>query len=181
MAKESPIDRAHRRGQILDAIIKQARTRAEQSPQDEKLVILGIINVGEKKQDAIRKINEAFDELLELAAYISLLDMARSLERISRDRIGNHIGQMKKTINDKKGKETLPVYRERLIVEREKFRGLGGIELLVQGYLGDDSATKLTAIREARNNFAHGEDVDGFPSVDRNSTRDVLNEIFDLI
>jgi hypothetical protein len=60
-------------------------------------------------------------------------------------------------------------------------RGIGGIEALLKPHLDAALLAKLQSIRENRNQFAHGTDVEILPTIQRVDALKALRAIAELL
>jgi len=175
------VEQAFIRNAILLKIIDLARQRAQSDGSNKFALSLGIIDDGDKSADAERKIDHMFAQLKGLAAHLAILDIAASFEIGFRDRLRNAIGEARKAVKENYNQKALRKVCKQLIRDVEDYRGLGGIEKLLGPQLDQAILDNLKNIRDIRNNFAHGTDVEIPPTVDSAVARHVLLTVAQLL
>ena len=181
MAAGSEIDSAFRRAQILTLILERLRNEAVGKPTEKRWTDFGILEVGEKAEEASKKIEKTFDELLSLLNHVAILDMAASFERASRARIGTRIGEARSSLKEGLKKRPLPAYYARLVYDLAAFDGLKSIGGLLENHLAAEFMDKIDAVRDSRNTFAHGTSLQAGPKIDREEAREALNLALGLL
>jgi hypothetical protein len=174
------VDAARKRCELLLRILKLTRDRALADPTGSYTVALGIISVGDKKDDAARKVAKAFEELDGLLSHLTLIDMTAALEQALTRRIATAVGEARRAVKDEYQLEVFSRVREALVHEVDDFQGLAGIETLLSAQMSDELKLKLRTIRSERNKFAHGTDVTVPPLIDTSAVYDTLKTITDL-
>jgi hypothetical protein len=177
----SPVDQAFNRYQVLSRLLYIARQRALADPTHERNVNAGLTARGQRKQEAVRDIEEVFDDLDGLVGHLALLDMAGAFERHFRERLATAIGEARKAVRERY-RSGIPLYahREGLIRDADDFQALTGIERLVGGRISDEVRDQWETIRRNRNDFAHGTSLREPPAITSEQARDTLNEIIDI-
>ncbi|HEX4113970.1 MAG TPA: hypothetical protein VH020_15665 [Stellaceae bacterium] len=173
----SAIDEAFDRYETLSRILEKARQSALSNPMHDRNIDLGLTQRGQKKGDAITRINETFEDLTSLINHLGILDMAAAFEKTFRARLGTAIGEARNVLRDNYKIETLRNVRQKLIHDPDNLRGLAKAISVIRATLSKEVAELLEAIRESRNNFAHGTDIRTPPGITAEKTKDTLNEI----
>ena len=173
------LDEARERCLLLLQILTAAKVRATNDPLGSYCQELGIVQAGDKKMSAIKKVSRIFDELDGLLAHLTLIDMVSSLERAFKSRLGTALGEARKTLRENHNRELFHAVREGLVSEPEHFQGLRGMEALLGSRLADEVKKKLNVIRLDRNLFAHGTDVSRPPSIDIRDAYEALRVVAD--
>jgi hypothetical protein len=141
---------------------------------------LGIIQDGDKKADAVKRIEEAFSDLTGLVDHLTILDMATALEKSFSERITTAIGEARKALNEKFHASSLAA-RENMVRDGASFEGLNEIVALISASLSGEIRDTLDKVRQNRNRFAHGTDLRTPPTVLSDDARAALNEAFALL
>jgi hypothetical protein len=178
----SLVDNAFQRCLLLARILTQARDRALGNPMSDHNTNLGLVQKGQKKQEAITSIETAFEELGALINHLAILHMAASFEMQFRTWLGTAIGEARSAIRDRY-KKTVPLYvgRAGLVREQDDFQGLARIEQLLSGRVSDEISEALSLIRENRNEFSHGKDIRIPPTITQQQTLDALHALMEII
>lgn len=174
-------EQAFSRCETLLKIIDKAKSRAISGTSNEYAISLGIIEQGDKYEDAKKKIDNMFAQLEGLVAHLAILDLTASFEIAFRERLKNAVGEARKAIKNNYKLSTLSKVRESLVQEVDSFKGIGGVEALLGPQLDGELLKKLKIIRANRNQFAHGTNVEVLPTIDSVDVLDALREIGDLL
>jgi hypothetical protein len=181
-ATPSPVDRAYNRCQILTRVLDGARQRALADPTHERNIDLGLTTRGQKKPDAQRSIEDAFEDLFGLINHLALLDMAGAFERHFRERLNTAIGEARKVVRERyRSDRPLYAHREGLVRDAEDFQALTGIEQLIGGRMSAEVRAAWETIRKNRNAFAHGADIRLPPTITSERAWETLNEIIEIL
>jgi hypothetical protein len=178
------VQKAFLRCEVLSQIVAQAKARAMANPTDEYTVKLGITSKGEPKSDADKKIRQIFEQLDGLIAHLALLDIVASFELAFGARLKNAVGEARKAVRENyppNSSGLLFQARESLVRQVDHYGGIGGIEALLKPHLDAALLAKLQNIRENRNQFAHGTDVEILPTIQRADALKALSEIAGLL
>ncbi|MBV9218172.1 MAG: hypothetical protein JOY94_02055 [Methylobacteriaceae bacterium] len=111
------------------------------------------------------KYKKTFSEIDGLVSYLTILDISASFEVAFREELKNAVGEARKAARNNYDIDTLSRVRESLVHNIEFYGGFGGIESLLKAHLDDTLVASLKAIRENRNRFAHGTDVEIAPTI----------------
>jgi len=148
----------------------------------ERNVDVGLTIAGQKRRDAVRSIEEAFEDLGGLVNHLALLDMASAFESYFRARLDTAIGEARKVIRERyRTSVPLHAHREGLIRDADDFEGLANIRQLIGGRLSAEIHDNWEMIRKNRNSFAHGTDIRRPPTITSERTRETLNEIIEAL
>jgi hypothetical protein len=181
-AASNPVDQAFNRHRILSRLLALARERALADPTHQRNVDLGLIPSGFQRRDAMRRIEDAFEDLGGLVNHLGLLDMAAAFERYFRARLDTAIGEARKAVREKY-RASVPLYahRESLIREVDEFQGLAEIERLIGRNITPEVRRHWEMIRENRNLFAHGTDIRTPPTISGVRAREILIEMIEAM
>ncbi len=175
------VERAFLRCEVLLQILTAAKNRAIADTTNQYALSLGIIEKGDRQEDARRKIDSMFSQLDGLAAHLAILDVAASFETAFRERLKNAVGEARKAVkNNYKIKPFFKV-RESLVEDVSNYSGIGGVEVLLGPQLDGDLLKKLKLIRHNRNQFAHGTNIEVLPTIESEDALDVLRTIGELL
>ena len=180
----SPIDSAEQaffRCKVLLTIIAMAKNRAITDRTNQYAISLGIIENGDKREDAKPKIDNMFSQLEGLVTHLTILDVATSFEIAFRTRLENAVGEARKAVRKNYNLKTLFKVRESLVQEVDNYRGIGGVEALLGPQLDRDLLEKLKIIRDNRNQFAHGTDIEILPTIESEDVLEALRAIGELL
>ncbi|RVU15334.1 hypothetical protein [Methylobacterium oryzihabitans] len=181
MPDPTPIDAAYRRGQILMAILTRLREQALANPAHPRWVELGLCPAYETKRQAVADLQATFADLLGLVGHLTLLDMAASFEVASQARLGTRLGEVRSALAAGGRKRVLPPYALRLVRDRDEFGSLRAVAALLDGEADEALLDAFDAVRQARNNFAHGTEILSAPVADPDAARDTLNAVLGLL
>lgn len=181
MSRPDALDAAFGRSRILMAVVVQARERAKANPLDGRWEDCGLTAEGDTKSEAAAKINRGFDELVQFVTYISILDMSASFERVSRSKISNMIGELRKRAKGGGKIQKMPDASSGLIKALENFEGLAPIYTLIEAYAGIELKDQFEAIRDARNKVSHGNVGTSPPKIEVEDARKALTDLIDLL
>jgi hypothetical protein len=181
-ASPSPVDQAFNRCLLLSRLLDLARQRAISDPTHQRNVAIGLAGRGQKRPDAIRSIEDAFEDLGGLVNHLALIDMAGAFERHFRLRLDTAIGEARKVIRERyRSSIPLHAHRESLVRQAHDFQGLADIERLIGGRVSAEIRDEWEMIRKNRNNFAHGTDIRAPPTITNEQARQTLNEIIEIL
>lgn len=176
MAKATEVERAYERCSILNAIVRHIRDDALTRPTETVWLNLGLVEEGDKKAEALARIEHLFDELQALIEHLFVLDMAAQFERASRARVKNYVGAARSALIGPMKKANFPTLSSKIIKEATDFEGMTAFIKLLEGHIDKDLLAQLKAVRNARNVFAHGIDVMVVPSISREEVRNSLTD-----
>jgi hypothetical protein len=181
-ALPSPVDRAYARYETLTRLLDRARQLALGDPTHQRNIDLGLTEPGQKRLDARRSIEDAFNDLTSLINHLALLDMAGAFERHFRERLATAIGEARKVVRERYRSE-MPLYahREGLVRDAEDFQALIGIEQLIAGRMAAEIRGEWEMTRKNRNDFAHGTDIRIPPTITSERARETLNAIIETL
>ena len=171
MAKATEVERAYDRCSILSAIVRHIRDDALARPTEAVWLKLGLVEEGDKKPEAVARMERLFDELQALIEHLFVLDMTAQFERAAMSRVTNYIGSA--CIPHKAG---LPSLATKVIKNKKDFENMIDFLRLLEDHIDTDLLEQLNMIRKARNIFAHGVDVRVLPSISREDVRDSLKD-----
>jgi hypothetical protein len=174
------VEAARSRCKLLLHLLTAAKTRALSDPTGNYTVDMGIIARGDKKADAVAKVNRVFEELDGLLAHVTLIDMTASLEKAFSSRLGTAVGEARKTLREGYNLGAFQRVHESLVRDAEDFQGLAGIEKLLSSQMSEELKDALRVVRSERNKFAHGTDVSVPPLINADEAFDALKVIADL-
>ncbi len=178
----NPVDQAFHRHRLLTALLEVSRKLALSDPTHERNLDVGLTARGQKRQDARRSIEDAFEDLGGLVNHLALLDMAAAFEDYFRVRLSTAIGEAKKVVRERyRSSVPLYAYRDNLIRNADDFQGLANIERLIGRHLSAGVRDEWETIRKTRNSFAHGTDIRSPPTITSEQVKDTLNEIIDIL
>jgi len=178
----SPIDRAYDRYQILTRLLDLARQRALGDPTHERNVGVGLTTRGQTREDAVRNIEDAFEDLGGLVNHVAILDMAGVFESHFRARLDTAIGEARKVVRERfRSSVPLHAHRESLIHDADDFQGLADIGRLIGHRVSAEVQDNWEMIRKNRNSFAHGTDIRRPPTITSERTKDTLKEIIEAL
>ncbi len=100
-----------------------------------------------------------FADLLGLVGHLTILDMAASFEVASQARLGTRLGEVRSALAAGGRKRFLPPYALRLVRDRDEFGSLRAVAALLDGEADEALLDAFDAVRQARNNFAHGTEI----------------------
>ena len=181
MANSSALDAAYRRCRTLTLLVERARSEAVANPSQDRWKDFEITSPGDSRVACAAKVNDAFDQILNLLNHVTILDMAASFEMATKARLGTRIGDTRSAIAAAVQKNSLPVYHARLVRSQKDFDGLNSLAELLQGHIDENVSEVLSAVRESRNAFAHGTDVTVPPKAGREEALGALREALDRI
>jgi hypothetical protein len=174
------VEAARRRCAVLTSILRKAKERALADPTGPYPMALGIIETGEKKEDAVKKVKRTFEELDGLLAYFTIIDLTASLEKVFSSRLGTAVGEARKIVREKFKIAPFNGVREALVHDVGDFQTLQGIANLLSSVLDEDLGKKLKSVQFERNKFAHGTDVTAAPVVSPNEAYEILKAIAEI-
>lgn len=150
-------------------------------PTHKRNVDFGLTEAGDRKADAVRKIEEAFEDLGNLLNHVAIIDMAGAFELVFRTRLGNAVGEIRRVVKEEYESGPFWASREDLVHQIDDFQGLRKISALLSGRMSKETADALSAIRENRNRFAHGTDIRTPPTITSEEAREALNDVIGII
>jgi len=178
----NPVDQAFNRYRLLTRLLEDARQRAVSDTTHERNVDVGLTTRGQKKQEALHNIEDAFEDLGGLVNHLALIDMAAALERYFGERLRTAIGEARKVVRDRyRSSVPLHAHREGLIRDADDFQGMADIERLIGGHVPAEVRAEWATIRRNRNNFAHGTDIRIPPTITSEQARQLLNEMIEIL
>jgi hypothetical protein len=178
--KPTPVDHAFGRCRLLANVVAREYERARAHPTDERYVDLGVTELGAKKAEAQRKIQQAFDDLVALVDHLTILDMAAAFEGLSNAQIATAVGEARKTLEGKHRNSAL-AWRKRLVREPADCQGLSNITNLIGPDLDERVKKQLESVRQNRNQFAHRTALSNPPTILQKDARDALNAAVALL
>jgi hypothetical protein len=178
----TPVDEAFDRYQMLSRLLDAARQRALSDPTHQRNVDVGLTTREQMKQDAVRSIEDAFEDLGGLVNHVALLDMAGAFESYFRARLDTAIGEARKVVRERfRSSVPLHAHRESLIRDADDFQGLADIGRLIGERVSAEVRDNWEMIRKNRNSFAHGTDIRRPPTITSERTRETLSEIIEAL
>ena len=179
---QTVVDQAFQRCRLLARLVELEYERARAYPTDARYVDLGVLEIGKKQEKvkALVQIEAAFGDLIALVEHLTILDMAAAFERLFATRVATAVGAARKTLKERHRYLTL-ASREKLVRETKDFEGLNDIATLIEADLSQEVKELLKIIRENRNKFSHGTDIQNPPTILKEDARAALNEAIALL